>query len=114
MQLLRLEDVGEVLDQIYKSELSIQIASDWDDGYRYQLQSPHVADQETYYPDDGGSIANAVTELAFRIAYNNPQSTFATYWNNKLQGFKEEGINVDVVIKEAENLLIRPSVIKDR
>jgi hypothetical protein len=76
--------VGQVLQQIYESDLDITISLISRGGYFY------VAAGEKRHALQGTSVEEAVTNLAFTLAKEFPASKFATWWVNN---FREEERN---------------------
>lgn len=68
--------VGEVLQQMYSSDLDISISLISSGGYFY------VAQEDKRVPLQGTTIEEAVTHLAFRLAKEFPGSRFASWWAN--------------------------------
>lgn len=73
--------VGEVLQQIYSSDLNISISLISSGGYFY------IESEDKRAALHGTTIEEAVTHLAFRLAQKFPGSQFATWWVNN---FREE------------------------
>lgn len=73
--------VGDVLQQIYSSDLNISLSLISQGGYFY-LESENKRTQL-----QGTNVEEAVTDLAFRLANDFPTSPFATWWGNN---FREE------------------------
>ena len=73
--------VGEVLQHIYDGDLDISISLISRGGYFY------ASSADKRVPLQGTTVEEAVTDLAFRLANEHPQSNFATWWINN---FREE------------------------
>jgi hypothetical protein len=80
--------VGEVLQQIYISDLQIKITLFSQGGYFY------IGSEEGKSPLQGTTIEEAVTHLAFRVAKEFPGSTFASWWG---LNFREEDLNKKII-----------------
>jgi len=66
--------VGEVLQHVYDFDFDISIALISKGGYFYMV-SP-----DKRVPLQGTAIEEAVTDLAFKLAKDFPESNFATWW----------------------------------
>jgi hypothetical protein len=66
--------VGEVLQQIYTSELDIRLTLFSEGGYFY------IGHYDRKSPLRGTTIEEAVTNLALRVAKEFPTSRFASWW----------------------------------
>jgi len=66
--------VGEVLQQIYRSELNIRLTLFSEGGYFY------IANDGKKTPLRGTTVEEAVTHLALRLAKEFPASEFAGWW----------------------------------
>ena len=73
--------VGEILQRIYECDLDISISLVSRGGYFY------VASADKRLSLQGTTIEEAVTDLAFRLANEHPQSSFAIWWKTN---FREE------------------------
>jgi hypothetical protein len=73
--------VGEVLQQVYNSDLEISISLISRGGYFY------IASSDKRQSLQGTSIEEAVTHLAFSLAKEFPASKFSDWWRNN---FREE------------------------
>lgn len=73
--------VGEVLHQIYTSNLNIRLALSSERGYFY------LTDEGKKTPLQGTTVEEAVTHLAFRLAKEFPTSGFASWWK---MNFRED------------------------
>ena len=73
--------VGEVLQQIYESDLNLKINLISEGGYFY------VGQEEKRTPLQGTTIEEAITHLAFRLAKEFPASDFAGWW---IKNFSEK------------------------
>jgi hypothetical protein len=70
---------GEVLQQLYDSEINFEIRTDWDGGFNWRFQSD--ADWST--SGTGKDLAEAAAQLAQAVAQHDPNSQFAAWWNRQ-------------------------------
>ena len=75
--------VGEVLQRIYGSRLSVRLVVSLMDGYYY---AEHL---QRKTPLQGTTIEEAVTDLAHHLAVEFPESQFALWW--QLTFLQEDG-----------------------
>ena len=66
--------VGEVLQQLYISDLKVQITLFLEGGYFY------IGNEDRSSPLQGTTIEEAVTHLAYRVATQFPASKFSEWW----------------------------------
>lgn len=76
--------VGEVLQHIYSSDLSVEITLFSSGGYFY------IAEGAGKNPLQGTTIEEAVTDLAMRLIQQHPGSSFTSWW---MTNFAEENTN---------------------
>ena len=79
--------VGEVLQQVYDSDLDISITLISRGGYFY------IATEDKRFSLQGTTIEEAVTHFAFQLAKEFPNSKFATWWMNNFgeEEYKQSG-----------------------
>jgi len=77
--------VGEVLQRIYHSKLTVELSYSLESGYFYMI----TTNEKT--PLQGTSIEEAVTDLAQRLATEFSQSQFAIWWQLNFMQVQEGG-----------------------
>jgi hypothetical protein len=90
MKVIKREEIGEVLFQIYKSELDFRLESSWDTGYYFSLGTRYD-NYGSFFAPASQDLEDVITELGFRLTEKYPKSDFAKYWQGKI---KSLNINV--------------------
>jgi len=79
MKKIELQQVGEVLERLYDSEIEVEISSIWNDGFEFKLG--HFGKEKK---SNGGSklptFLAAVNAIAFQACVNYPDSVFAIWY----------------------------------
>ena len=85
MRSVSAENVGEILQRLYDSEINVQLGWNWDGGvdYRAGSRSPDIwSASETSPVQKTGTrdVAAAVQELVDTVLIQSPASAFAAWW----------------------------------
>ena len=88
MILFRSEQVGDVLQRLYDSEINIELSSFWDSGYTWRLGDPANGYREPIWAGidrevmRSSSLLNNIDGLAFQVVLAYPESEFAEWYNS--------------------------------
>ena len=80
MILFRSEQVGDVLQRLYDSEINIELSSFWDSGYTWRLGDPANGYREPIWAGidrevmRSSSLLNNIDGLAFQVVLAYPES----------------------------------------
>jgi hypothetical protein len=79
-----IKDVGEVLQKLYESEISMHIKSEWDNGIDAGIGTEYSG-INWITKNYNTNITEVVAELAEAVAEKYPDSDFANWYSNEIK-----------------------------
>lgn len=81
MRKIELQEVWEILNRLYDSEINIAISSFWDWWYNYTLEVKPYFEQEINNMTDMRDITEVLQIIIQDVLEKYPNSTFAEWFN---------------------------------